>query len=83
MILNREDIKKLVIKNNLIEGFSEDNLSSGSYDVTLGSKILKMKKNSKSIDLEDINQIENMYEKVDITQGYELKTRRIYFRTIK
>lgn len=73
MVLNGNDIKKLVQEKDLIENFKEDNISSGSYDITLASKILKMKKTFKAIELSDVNQIENIYEEIDISNGYTLK----------
>lgn len=74
MILNGNDIKKLIEEKNIIEDGKFENVSSGSYDVSISSKILKIKKTFKTIDLSNIEQLENMYEEVDISNGYNLKS---------
>ncbi len=73
MVLNGNDIKKLVEEEKLIENYNVENVSSGSYDITLSTKILRIKKTFKAINLSDAEQIENMYEEVDISNGYTLK----------
>ena len=73
MILNGNDIKKLVEEKNLIENFKNENVSSGSYDISIGNKILRIKKTFKPIDLENVTQIDNLYEEYDISSQYVLK----------
>lgn len=73
MVLNGNDIKKLVEEKKLIEPFSPENISSGSYDISVSSTILKIKKSFKVIDLDNAEQISKMYEEVDIKNGYCLK----------
>ena len=83
MILNGNDLKKLIEEKNLIENFNLNNISSGSYDLTLSSKILKIKKTFKTIDLFDVSDIENMYEEIDISNGYILKHGECIFAVLK
>ena len=66
MVLNGNDIRKLVEEKNLIEPFTDSNVNSGSYDVSISSSILKIKKTFKVIDLDNQEQISKMYEEVDI-----------------
>jgi len=66
MILNGNDIKKLVEEKDLINPFTVDNVNSGSYDISVSSTILKIKKSFKVIDLNNSEQISKMYEEVDI-----------------
>lgn len=73
MILNGNDIKKLVEEKDLINPFNVDNVNSGSYDISVSSTILKIKKSFKVIDLNNSEQISKMYEEVDIKNGYCLK----------
>jgi len=83
MILNGNDIKKLVEEKKLIENFNPSNFSSGSYDLSLSTKILKIKKTFKTVELSDANQIENMYEEIDISNGYTLKHGECIFAALK
>lgn len=73
MIFNGNDIKKLIEETNLIENGNLENISSGSYDISISSEILRIKKTFKTVDLTNAEQLENMYEKVDISNGYNLK----------
>lgn len=73
MILNGNDIKKLIEEKKLLENYNSSNFSSGSYDLTIASKVLKIKKTFKTIELSNANQIENMYEEINIGNGYTLK----------
>ena len=74
MILNGNDIKKLIEEKKIIEDGSLENISSGSFDVSISSKILKFKKTFKTVDLSNVEQLENMYEEVDISSGYNLRS---------
>ena len=47
MILNGNDIKKLVEEKDIINPFNIDNVNSGSYDISVSSTILKIKKSFK------------------------------------
>lgn len=74
MVLNGNDIKKLIKEKKVIENYNEQNVSSASYDITLSSKILKMKKSFRTIDLSVADEVERIYEEVDISNGYSLKS---------
>ncbi|WP_092926116.1 dCTP deaminase [Romboutsia hominis] len=58
----------------LIEDFNLDNLKSVSYDVTIGNFIRKFKGGSKTINLDNEYEVDDLYEEVDISNGYELKS---------
>ena len=74
MILNGNDIKKLIEEKNVIENYNIENIQSASYDISISSQILKIKKSFKVIDLSNSEQVEKMYEKIDISDGYNLKS---------
>lgn len=73
MIFNGNDIKKIINEKNVIENYQEENINSASYDISISSKILKIKKTFKVIDLSNSEQVEKMYEEIDISEGYNLK----------
>lgn len=73
MILNGNTIEKLLLKNQLIENANLENVRSASYDLTVSENILKFKKCKKPIFLEDSSQLDNMYETINIKEGYKLK----------
>lgn len=73
MILNGNTIKKFIMKNELIENANLENIRSSSYDVTTTNYILKFKKISDAISFTNFDSIDNMYEKVSISNYYELK----------
>ena len=73
MILNGNDIRKLVEEKGLIEPFNDDNINSGSYDISISNNILKIKKTFKTIELSNADYLDKMYEKINIDKGYSLK----------
>ncbi len=73
MVLGYNSIKKLLAKNILIENANNQNINSSSYDVTVDKYILKFKKNKKPISFIDAQELNNMYEEINITEGYEIK----------
>ncbi len=73
MILNGNSIEKLILKNKLIENANLENIHSSSYDLTASNYILKFKDANKTISLDDAYEIGNMYEQIDITDGYSFK----------
>ena len=73
MTLSYNTMKKLLKKNILIENSNNQNIHSSSYDVTLDKYILKFKKNKKAISLIDAQELDNMYEEVNISSGYTLE----------
>lgn len=74
MILNGNYLKEMMISNNLVENANLDNIHSSSYDVTSEDYILRFKKNKKVISFMDVTDIVNMYEQIDIKDGYEFKS---------
>lgn len=83
MILNGNAIKKLMIKNLLVENADLDNIHSSSYDITSEDYILKFKNKKKVINFTDIDVLDKMYEQVDIKDGYELKPNECIIIPIK
>lgn len=72
MVLGYQKIKKLLSKNLLIENSNNQNIHSSSYDVTLDTYILKFKKIDKPVSFIDAQELDNMYEEVNITEGYTI-----------
>lgn len=79
MIFNGNDIKKLIEEENIIENCNKDYISSGSCDISMSSSILKIKKTFKTIDLTEPEKIENMYEKIEIKDTYNLRPNELIF----
>lgn len=73
MVLNGNYLKEMMVNNSFVEDANLANIHSSSYDVTSEDYILKFKKNKKVISFMDVSDIENMYERVDISSGYEFK----------
>ena len=79
MVLNGNDIRKLIEEKRIVENADENYISSGSIDVSMSSKILKIKRNKKCIDLRDSDSINDMYEEIEIKDGYKLKPNEVIF----
>lgn len=77
MILNGNDIKKLIKEKNIVENVSEEYISSGSIDITMSSKILKIKKKTKAIDLTKAESVDEIYEQVEIEDEYNFKPNEV------
>ena len=73
MVLGYNKVSKLFKKNILIENANNQNLHSSSYDVTLSKYILVFKKNTKPISLIDASELNSMYERINISEGYKFK----------
>lgn len=73
MILNSSDLQKILNKNPFITNFNIDNINGCSYDITNSNIALRIKKHSSPISLSDSESINNMYEQIDISDGYNLK----------
>ena len=72
MVLGYNTIKKLIQKNILIENGNIQNVHTSSYDVTVDKYILKIKKRKKPISFIDAQELDNMYEEINITSGYTI-----------
>jgi len=73
MVLGYNTIKKLLSKNLLIENANNQNINASSYDVTVDKYILKFTKIKKTISFIDAQELNNMYEEVNITEGYAIE----------
>lgn len=73
MILNGNTIKELIAKNILIENGNMNNIRSASYDVTSSNYILKFRTNKEPISLADPSVLNNLVQKLNIKNGYQLK----------
>lgn len=59
----------------LIEGFNTDNLQSASYDATIENTIRRFRGSNKAkkIHLDKKDEIDGLFEEVDISNGYDLE----------
>lgn len=57
----------------LIKNFELENLQSVSYDITITNKIRKFKDTFKKIQLNNKEDIDNSFEEIDISYGYNLR----------
>lgn len=73
MVLNGKTIKGLIKKNILIKKGNLDNVHSSSYDLTASKYIIKITGIKEPISLIDVKNINNMYEEINISNGYEFK----------
>ena len=73
MVLGYKTIKKLLSKNILIENSNNQNIHSSSYDVTVDKYILKFKKKEKPISFIDAQELNDMYEEINISEGYTIE----------
>lgn len=64
-----EKYKEHNMNSPLIESYSEENLQSESYDLSITDYIMIPKKEIKCISLEDQNAVDNMYEKTTMEHG--------------
>ena len=78
MVLTDNEIREYVLnyeKHNLdkplISKFEEKQLQSESYDITASSKITRLKKEVRCISIDEQEDIDNMYEEIDVkSDGY-------------
>ena len=78
MVLTDNEIREYVLnyeKYNLdkplISKFEEKQLQSESYDITASSKITRLKKEVRCISIDEQEDIDNMYEEIDVkSDGY-------------
>lgn len=71
MILTDRKIRELTETNQLIEPFNETLLQSESYDVTIGTELVTMKKEIYCLDIAEQDRIDDIYEHIDISKnGY-------------
>ena len=73
MVLGYNTISILLSKGMLIENPNNQNIHSTSYDVTVDKYILKFKRNNKPISFIDAEELNNMYEEINITGGYTIR----------
>lgn len=79
MVFNGNDIKKLIEEEKIIENFDEQYINSGSCDISMSSKIMKIKKTFKPIDLSEPENVENMYEQIEIKDTYNFRPNEVIF----
>jgi len=90
MVLTDREIREYVLNYNvyqlerpLLENFSEQNLQSESYDLTITDKLMVFKKEVRCISLEDQNAIDNMYENTIIPEeGYVISPKEYVLVTL-
>jgi len=74
MILNGNDIKKLIDEVKILENYDIKNINSSSCDVSISDTILTLKSSGDIVDLSNFNDVEDMYMQIDISNGYILKS---------
>ncbi|MGL5765099.1 MAG: dCTP deaminase [Sarcina sp.] len=67
----------------LIENFSEKNLQSISYDISMTNKIMKFRDEFKTIYLNEKDHIDNLFEEESIVGGYKLRPNEYILVKIK
>ena len=72
MVLSYNTLKKYFKKNILIENANNQNIQPASYDLTLDKYILRIKSNKKVISLIDAQELDSIYEEVNISEGFTL-----------
>ena len=73
---NAVDYKEVYAKDTykpLIESFDIGNLQSASYDITIGTKIMKFKDTYSTIQLSNKLEVDSLFVEQDITYGYTLR----------
>lgn len=73
MILCDKDIKEYILNSTrpLLEPFSEEQLQSASYDVSMSGNIAVLKRIGRAIDPTDNRDLDDMYQKMEIgPDGY-------------
>ncbi len=83
MILNGKKIEALTNSNILIKNCNKNNIHSSSYDVTTDEYILKFKETKEFVHLGNAGMIENMYERIDIKNGYKLSPQECILVVLK
>lgn len=89
MILVDKDIRNLCKKENeckqmLISPFNEMSLQSESYDLSVGDTIAIMKKEIKCLTLKDQDEIDNIYDEIDLQNaGYILSPKEYILVSLK
>lgn len=79
MVLNGNDIKKLIEEEKVVQNYNKDYIGSGSIDISMSSSILKIKKTFKAIDLSESEKIDSMYEEIDIKESYNFRPNECIF----
>lgn len=89
MILSDKEIRDMVINFNryglqkpLIEPFKEERLQGGAYDISMGTIIHRYKNEFRTIDLSNQLDIDSIYDKVNITDGYDLAPKEYILVTL-
>lgn len=59
----------------LIENYKKDNLQSASYDITMTNMIRKFKDEFKTIELNVKDSVDNAFEEISISCGYNLRSK--------
>lgn len=83
MVLTDKRIRELAEKNHLISPFEEDHLQSESYDVTIGTELVVMKKEIRCIDISKQDSIDDIYQNINIAkEGYIISPKEYIFMSL-
>ncbi len=77
MILTDKKIRELTERNQLIHPFDESHLQSESYDLTIGTELVVMKKELRCLDISKQDSIDGIYQKLPISkEGYTVSPKQ-------
>lgn len=84
MVLTDKEIRILCNTENLITPFSEEALQSESYDLAVGNTIFVLKKEVRCLDLTRQNEIDSIYEELELPlSGYTLSPKEYILVSLK
>lgn len=84
MVLTDKEIRVLCNNEDLIVPFSEEPLQSESYDLSVGTTISIFKKEVKCLDLKMQDEIDGIYEEVELPlSGYTLSPKEYIIASLK
>ena len=89
MILSDKEIRDMCINYNkynierpMIEEFSEERLQGASYDISMNNVIHRYKNDFRTINLNNQNEIDSIYDEVEISAGCEIAPKEYILITL-
>lgn len=89
MVLSDKEIRDMIINYNkydmekpIIETFDEERLQGASYDISMSNVIHRYKTEFRTIDLNNQNEIDSIYDEVEISNGYEIAPKEYILITL-
>lgn len=89
MVLSDKEIRDMCINYNkynterpMIETFDEERLQGSSYDISMTNVIHRYKNEFRTINLNNQNEIDSIYDEVEISNGYEIAPKEYILITL-